>query len=206
MADQLTADVHIAVHGRNGSSDELVAALEAANLDAETPDNLREWAAKGGRRAVILGIDDAEALDAVVDIRDESIDLVMVTLTPDGSQASYRRALLAGATATAPADATPEELVDVVRQAVEGRAILPTEVARRLALDAPERPTHYAPSMDEIGWVQAMAGGATIADLAEQSDCSKSEMTKRLNGLYERVGVENRTEAFIKFARWGLLD
>lgn len=198
--------MRIAVHGQNGMTDEIVSALADTELTPELPDDLREWINGAGPRAVVVPAGSLDELEAVIDLRDARWDLVVITLMPDATQASYRRALRAGATAAVASDAPIDEMVEVVREAVQGRAVLPADVARRLALDAPEMPSDYSPSFDEIGWVQAMAAGTTIADLAEQSGCSKSEMTRRLNMLYEQVGAENRTDALIKFARWGLLD
>lgn len=200
------ASSRVAVHGQNGTTRALLDALKQAEIDAEPADDLAKWAAGPGPRAVVLSADTAEELDTVIDLRDANWDLVVITLTSDDSEATYRKALRAGATAAAPADAPIEQIVEVVREALAGYSVLPADVARGLALEAPERPSEYAPSLDEISWIQAMAAGKTMVEIAELADLSKAELAKRLNRLYERIGAENRTEAIIKFARWGLLD
>ena len=202
----MTVELKVAVHGQNGSAETLIEALQEASIAAEAPDDLEVWAGGAGPRAVVMTVETPDHLDAVIDLRDAHWDLVVVTLTSDDSQSAYRSALRAGATAAAPADAPVAHIVEVVREALEGRSVLPAEVARRLALDAADMPTDYAPSLDEIGWIQSMAAGRTLADITEASGLSKSELNKRLGALYEAIGAENRTEAIIKFARWGLLD
>lgn len=202
----LDSHLKVAVHGRNGAAQTLRDALEDAEIHTETPDDLTVFASGTGPRAVVMAIDSTEELDAVIDLRDANWDLVVVTLTPDDSQATYRSALRAGATASAPANAPISQIVEVVREALHGRSILPADVARRFALDAPDMPSDYAPSLDQIGWIQAMAAGQTMAEIAESAALSRSELTKRLSLLYRHIGAENRTEAIIKFARWGLLD
>lgn len=202
----LASDLKVAVEGHNGDQQALLDALHEADIPAEVTHDLAKWAHGSGQRAVVMSVDSAEQMDAIIDLRDSNWDLVVVTLTADDSQATYRSALRAGATASAPADAPMEQIVEVVREALQGRSILPADVARRLALDAPDQPSEYAPRLDEIGWIQAMASGDTMAEIADSGGMSKSELTKRLNELYRRIGAENRTEAIIKFARWGLLD
>jgi len=203
----LPDDVRVAVFGSNGSTARLIEAFSSLDIVAEQPDDLGAWVIGRGRRAVVLEVSaDESSYDLVVDLRDSRWDLVMVTLTPDASQATYRRALRAGATAAAPADAPAEEVLDVVRAALADRTVLPASVARRLALDAPEIPTEFAPSMEEIGWLQMLAAGATTSDLAGSVQVSASEMTRRLAGLYDKMRVDNRRSALIKAARWGLLE
>ncbi len=199
-------DMKVAIKGHNGDQQALLEALNEADIAAEVADDLRVWANGSGPRAVVMAVDTADEMEAIIDLRDSNWDLVVVTLTRDDSQATYRSALRAGATASAPADAPMDHIVEVVREALHGRSILPADVARRLALDAPDQPSDYAPRLDEIGWIQAMASGDTMAEIAESAGVTKSELSKRLNELYRRIGVENRTEAIIKFARWGLLD
>ncbi len=196
----------VAIHGQNGATQALVDALQRADIDAEVAEDLAKWATGSGPRAVVLSAATAEELDTVIDLRDANWDLVVVTLTSDDSDAAYRNALRAGATAAAPADAPIDQIVEVVREALAGYSVLPADVARGLALEAPERPSEYAPSLDEISWIQAMAAGRTMVEIAQSADLSKTELAKRLNRLYERIGADNRTEAIIKFARWGLLD
>jgi DNA-binding NarL/FixJ family response regulator len=199
-----TADT-VLIHGHNGTAQRLIDALEAVDIHAEMTEELDSIVSSGGR-AVIMSIDSDEALEAVIDLRDSSWDMVVITLTPDDSEGAYRKALKAGANAAAPKDAPIEDIVDVIRSALGGRSVLPSGVARRLALEAPDIPDAHAPSLEEIGWVQAMAEGRTLADIAEGSGMAKGELTKRLNALYELIDADNRTEAIIKFARWGLLD
>ncbi len=203
----LPGDVRVAVIGANGSAGELVEAFANLDVVAEQPTDVDSWVAGPGRRVLILEVlDDENSYDLVVDLRDSRWDLVMVTLTPDASQATYRRALRAGATAAAPADAPAEEVLDIVRSAMADRTILPASVARRLALDAPEVPTEFAPSMEEIGWLQSLATGSTTSSLADSVQVSAREMTRLLAELYDRMGADNRQSALIMAARWGMLE
>jgi DNA-binding NarL/FixJ family response regulator len=205
-ADPPDEQVRVAIHGLNGRADDLRDAFATINVTAEQPANLDSWVAGHGRRVVLLAVDEDSGYDLVVDLRDSRWDLVVVTLTPDASQATYRRALRAGATAAAPAAASAGEVVDVVKAALADLTVLPSSVARRLALDSPEMPTEYAPSLEEIDLLQQMAAGATTSDLAGSIGVNKSEMTRRLGRLYARMGADNRQSALIKAARWGILE
>lgn len=130
--------------------------------------------------------------------------VVAVLVEPD--QDSYGRALRYGARA-AVADRTPvDEIVRVLEAALDRRTLLPTEVAAGLAMGR----RHAVPDGIELNtaqlhWIQALAAGTTIADLAVQACYSQREMYRSLGELYSRMGARNRTEAVVLATRWGVV-
>jgi DNA-binding CsgD family transcriptional regulator len=58
----------------------------------------------------------------------------------------------------------------------------------------------------EIRWLQSLADGVTVAELAKQASYSEREMFRLLQRLYRRMGTRTRVAAIVKAARTGLLN
>jgi DNA-binding NarL/FixJ family response regulator len=57
----------------------------------------------------------------------------------------------------------------------------------------------------EISWLRELAGGLTVAQLAERSGYSERAMFRLLRRVYVRMQVRNRTEALLRAREQGLL-
>ncbi|MPZ73848.1 MAG: hypothetical protein GEU74_11555 [Nitriliruptorales bacterium] len=100
-----------------------------ATETADQQDGLGAVCTDAGRRVLLVVLD--SATDAPPSVGDDG--LLTVALLPDAQPASYSAALRAGWNATVPSDGPPELIVAVVRGALEGRRLLPRDVARQLA-------------------------------------------------------------------------
>jgi DNA-binding NarL/FixJ family response regulator len=177
----------------------LAATLEDHGTAAETPGDLLEWIRPPGDILLFLGLSaDAEwrTLAAVVAARPDA-SVVGVVAEPEVD--AVVRAVGAGASGVMPRDASPDTVGAVLRAALGGQALLPGRVLRDLV----GRPGAAVPgrrpiSDDEIGWLRALAGGATVARLAGRVGYSERMMFRMLAGVYRRLGVENRTKALIR--------
>ena len=101
------------------------------------------------------------------------------------------------------AHCTPEELITTIDNAVNGRTLLPSDVARRMAQKRVEEPEGL--SAEEVGWLRALAGGRTVTELAKEKAYSERHLHRRLKAVYARLGVAGRTEALLRAERAGLL-
>ena len=132
---------------------------------------------------------------------------IVVALLPDADAASHAHALGHGATAAAPWDADPAEIVGTVEAAVAGWTRFPKPVAADLA---GQWPGAHQPkpdlTADELQWLTDLASGRTVISIADESGYSERAMFRRLHELYERLGVNGRTEAIVAAQRLGLLD
>ncbi|HEY8200324.1 MAG TPA: hypothetical protein VII47_03125 [Actinomycetota bacterium] len=138
-------------------------------------------------------------------------DCVLVALLQDSGVAAYLEALRAGASAAVPWEAEPELIVKVLRVALEGYSLLPLVVTRALmtaTTTATGPPSREVPALtsQDVKRLQLLAEGATVVDLARQVGYSEREMFRLLHDLYHRMGVDNRSEALVKAAQWGLLQ
>jgi DNA-binding NarL/FixJ family response regulator len=131
----------------------------------------------------------------------------VIALLPEPTPAEHAHALCHGATGTVDWSAEPEEIVEVLRVALEGRTRLPIEVARSLAS---EWPGAHAPrpefTEEEVEWIAELARGTAVARLADDTGYSERAMFRRLSDIYTRLGASNRAEAIVAAERLGLLS
>lgn len=161
----------------------------------------------GDRRGAIICIESGSGADGIGALHSKFPQLAIVALLGDPSAASVRAALLAGATVALHIDAPPDVLADGVVAALNGHTLLTRAHAVALAVG-----TAGASSLAETitpaeqRWLDSLADGATIAEMASAAAFSEREMHRRLGALYDRLGVRNRSQALVTAARQGLLS
>jgi DNA-binding NarL/FixJ family response regulator len=129
----------------------------------------------------------------------------IVALLENPCVAQYRRALCLGLEGAVPREAAIEQIVRVVEAALAGIMLLPSAIARQLA-DGSGVEEQLPISDCEIGWLRAMAEGATIAKMADAARYSERQMHRLIANLYKRIGASNRQQALVFAARYGILD
>jgi DNA-binding NarL/FixJ family response regulator len=188
----------------------LRAALTRASFVVDEPADIVEWTvwraagAAAQRLAVLMSLatnDDWCVLDRLHDL---STDLAVVTLLPKPSHDSYRVALARGALSAAPRSAACDDIVAVVRAAVEGRSLLPGTVSTALALNRPA-PDGMVLNEEERHWLRTLAEGASVEDLAWRFGYSRRTMYRRLNNVYRRLGTDRREGALLAAVRTHLI-
>jgi two-component system, NarL family, response regulator DesR len=185
-----------------------VAVLSAAGFPSEEPDDLQQWVVDrqnlAGALVTLSTPEDREALSKLRTVRP---DCVLVALLQDSGPTGYLEALRAGASAAVPWEAEPELIVKVLRVALEGYSLLPLPVTEALMTASPPASREVPPmTSQDVKRLQLLADGVTVVELARQVGYSEREMFRLLHDLYHRMGVDNRSEALVKAAQWGLLQ
>jgi DNA-binding NarL/FixJ family response regulator len=176
----------------------MMAALGAAGVRSEAPEDLMTWIHQEQRQVVLMTLRSTEDWALLARLHHARPDVVVVAVLEETSVGAYVRALAAGAVSAVPRNAPPEGMRQVFEAAVSGTSLLPTEVIRVLvssgepALDSPEMP-----SPREIEWLQQLASGITVAQLAGRTGYSERAMFRLLRGLYAKLDVRTRTEALM---------
>jgi DNA-binding NarL/FixJ family response regulator len=176
----------------------VMAILGDAGYELEDPDDLLAWIREEQRRVVILTLQSPEDWATLGQLHDLQADVVVVAVLVDASVPAYVQAVMAGATAVLPRDASIETVRRVFSAAIRGQSLLPAEVVRALA--SPGRTAERgqgAPSVREIEWLRELASGVTVARLAGRAGYSERAMFRLLRELYARLRVRNRTEALM---------
>ena len=130
----------------------------------------------------------------------------VVALVEPGDAETVAHALHHGAVAAVEWHAETGRIVQVAEAAARGDALLPSAIARGLpgyGVDPHAERPHV--EEEELEWLEELAQGATVVDLADNYGYSERVMFRRLHDLYGRLGAANRSEALINAVRLGLL-
>jgi two-component system competent response regulator ComA len=184
----------------------LTGALRDIGLPAEAVDAPEAWAATSGDGVLLLTVELPEDAGAIARLKTVNPELRVVALVRTPTVAGFKEALREGASAVVAWEDTPEQVIEVMLCVLHDHCLLPVDVVRALvagngvALDVPEV------TAAEVRWLQRLADGATVSELARQSSYSEREMFRLLQRLYRRMEVPGRVAAIVKAARTGLLN
>jgi DNA-binding NarL/FixJ family response regulator len=184
----------------------IVALLRDSGFEVEAPDDIIAWIRDDQMRVILLTIfasDDWELLERVLQVRSGTV--VLAVLEAAGTDA-YVRALRAGASGVIPRDASAGAVREAVVAALNNRCVLPTEVLHALVRPGTAARSEPAASPAELGWLQALARGTTVAQLAATAGYSERMMFRLLRDLYAKIGAENRIGAVMRARDQGWID
>ncbi len=176
----------------------IMAALGDAGYRSETPDDLMAWIRDEQRRVVLMTLRSADDWALLGQLHRARPDVIVVAVLEEAGVTAYVRALSAGAVSAVPRDGSPEGVREVFEAAMRGTSLLPIEVVRALASPTePHAQAQDAASSREIEWLQQLASGITVAQLADRAGYSERAMFRLLRSLYAKLDVKSRTEALM---------
>jgi DNA-binding NarL/FixJ family response regulator len=150
-------------------------------------------------------VSELEDMRLVVDLTSIRDDVAVVALVPEVTPQIVREAVIAGVTSVATWDASPEEVDSLLHAALESRSMVPTSVLEKLVKSSRVSGKPVDISREETEWLQALASGETVSQLAERISYSEREVYRLLRALYERLGVRSRVEALVWAAQHGVV-
>jgi DNA-binding NarL/FixJ family response regulator len=201
MSMQIAVSDPLPIFGRG-----LLAAIGRADHDLVAREHLLAWARQERRRVVFLTLDSSEDWALLAELQETQTDLLVVAVLVEATIQASVRAILTGAVAVVPRDASPESLRQVFEAVVEGRSLLPVDVVRALVTARALPEDGEAPSARDIEWLRQLAGGRTVSQLADRSGYSERAMYRQLKEVYDRIGVGNRTQALLRAYERGWLS
>jgi DNA-binding NarL/FixJ family response regulator len=176
----------------------IMAALGVGGVRFEAPEDLMTWVHQEQRQVVLLTLQSAKDWALLAQLHKAQPDVVVVAVLEDTGVDAYVRALAAGAVSAVPRDTPPEGMRQVFEAAVSGTSLLPTDVVRvLLSRGEPAPDSSEMPSPREIEWLQQLAAGLTVAQLADQTGYSERAMYRLLRSLYAKLNVKTRMEALM---------
>jgi DNA-binding NarL/FixJ family response regulator len=145
-------------------------------------------------------------IEAIRYIRAESPDVNIIALTSFPDRQLIKQALEAGARGFLYKDVGIDELINAIRQVHVGQAVLDSDVLSIL-MNTPE--PHHSPDRSE--WrnehgevslssrekdvLRLLVEGKSTKQMAVTLHIQPSTVKQALSGLYQKLGVSNRTEA-----------
>jgi DNA-binding NarL/FixJ family response regulator len=184
----------------------IMAALGDAGFESEAPDDLLAWINDEQHKVVLMTLRSRGDWDLLGQLRRSRPDVTVVAVLEEADVGAFVRAITAGAASAVQRDAPPETVRQVFEAALRGTSLLPIEVVRMLASpgEAPP-PVQDMPDPREIEWLQELARGATVAQLADRAGYSERAMFRLLRSLYAKLHVGSRTEALMHAREQGWL-
>ncbi|GAA0907277.1 response regulator transcription factor [Virgisporangium aurantiacum] len=183
----------------------IVALLAKAGHEVETPADPLGWARRYEQATVLLTVDNDLDWAMLSRLGRAGRGVAVVAVLASITAASGAEAVRAGATSVISRSASPDSVLRVMAGLSDGDATLPQEVLRMLSTEPDEPDNGDRPPPDQIGWLRALAGGSTVATLANDVGYSERAMFRLLHGLYKRLGVRTRTEALMRAYERGWL-
>jgi DNA-binding NarL/FixJ family response regulator len=173
----------------------IAAALADLDCPVDNPDDLLDWARGPATRVVVLSLSGYAEWDLLAELRTARPEALLLALLDRPDTPGYVRAFRAGAMAVLPRQCTPDSLRQSLAALLGGLSIVPIAAVQSLAagtVTADDRP-----SPEELEWLRQLAGGSTVAELAQTAGYSERMMFRLLRALYRKLPARNRTEALM---------
>jgi NarL family two-component system response regulator LiaR len=147
-------------------------------------------------------------LQIIPEIRIHAPDTKIVILTSFGDDETVFAAIQAGALSYLLKDCSPEELVQAIRDAHEGKPTLPTDIAIRLIREI-NKPADQPPTQDpltgrELEVLRLIARGLTNQEIADKLVVSERTIRTHVSNILGKLHLANRTQATLYALREGI--
>lgn len=154
-----------------------------------------------------LNMPGTSGLDILPEVRKSWPDVKVLVLTGRDEDAYIMRALRAGAHGYVLKTASEEELVQAVRDVVDGHLILGRGVAERVVQGLVTRDTSEAEALTDLdrAILTGIAAGLTNEQIASRINIDSQLVDAQLMTLIDQVGAKTRTEASLIALRQGLI-
>lgn len=156
-------------------------------------------------------VDGVEATRMILG-QDENIGIIILTMYPQDEHVF--EALRAGAKAYLLKDTRSKKLLEVIRAVHQGQAVIDPEMTNRLLSEfrrvtgkkEQKQPKIQSLTDQEQKILTLVAGGASNKDIATELDLSERTIKNYLSVIFQKLQVNNRTEAAIRAVKDGLVD
>ncbi|MDY6835937.1 MAG: response regulator transcription factor [Chloroflexota bacterium] len=151
-----------------------------------------------------------DGAQAMRHIKENDPESKFVVLTTYDTDEHIFRGIEAGARAFLLKDSPPEDLVHAIRTVYNGDSLIQPTVASRVldrlvVLSNQAKPKNLL-SDAEMDIIQLMVKGATNKEIAAQLYLSESTVKVRVTSIFEKLGVEHRTEAVAQALQRGIVN
>jgi DNA-binding NarL/FixJ family response regulator len=169
--------------------------------ELEEPKDFAAWSAEKDTHVALVTIEGGKSSHGwgvIAQLKQLESGPIVLALLADSTIDRYVSAITAGATSAVARDASPELIRQVFVEAVQGRALLPSDVLTALLRRLQPIRAEDRPSDRDVAWLQALSRGVPVAEIARSTGYSERAMYRLLGDLYTRLGVSKRTEAIRK--------
>lgn len=152
----------------------------------------------------------SSGLDACRSLHVQQPDSRVIILTTYEEEDYLFEALRSGAAGYLVKTASYEELVDAITSVAEGRKLLSAPLVDKLVAHYSElarEKARIASGFDqpELDILKMLAEGATNREIARRLHWSEVSIKRKLQSIFEKLGVEDRTSAAVEAMRRGII-
>lgn len=156
-----------------------------------------------------LRMPEMDGVEAMRQIRSTNPDIKFIILTTYSDDEYIFSGIEAGARAYLLKDAPREELFRAIRAVYRGESLIQPVVASRL-IDRFAELSRRAPPGEqlterELEILQLMAKGAANKEISAQLSISESTVKTHISNIFQKLGVNDRTEAVTEALRRGII-
>lgn len=149
-----------------------------------------------------LQMPEMNGLDALIAIRNESLDARVIVLTTYAGDVQILRALKAGAQAYLLKNTLHKELLDTIRAVNAGRKALSPQVSYEIA----EHATDDTLTPAEISVLRLIAAGNANKQIADQLSITEETVKSRVKCILSKLSANDRTHAAIIGLKRGIIE
>jgi len=146
-------------------------------------------------------------LQIIPEVRTQAPNTKIVVLTSFSDDETVFAAIQAGALSYLLKDCSPEELMQTMRDAHQGKPTLPTDIAIRLVREISkslEKPLSQEPLTErELDVLRLVARGLSNQEIADKLVVSESTVRTHVSKILEKLHLANRTQATLYALREG---
>lgn len=150
-----------------------------------------------------------DGLAAIEQIRAQQPDIAIVILTTYNEDDRMIRGLRAGALGYLLKDTDRETLLNSIRAAARGETLLKPEIMARVLAHADAAPPRASSATEltdrEVQVLRLLVRGAQNKEIAAQLNITERTVKAHLASIFNRLGVNSRTEAAAVAVRTGLV-
>lgn len=156
-----------------------------------------------------LRMPEVDGVEAMRQIRSTNPDIKFIILTTYSDDEYIFSGIEAGARAYLLKDAPREELFKAIRAVYKGESLIQPVVASRL-IDRFTELSRKVPSGEQLTEreteiLQLMARGAANKEISAQLSISESTVKTHISNIFQKLGVNDRTEAVTQALRRGII-
>ncbi len=156
-----------------------------------------------------LRMPEMDGVEAMRQIKSTNPDIKFIILTTYSDDEYIFSGIEAGARAYLLKDAPREELFKAIRAVYKGESLIQPVVASKL-IDKFAELSRRAPSGEqlterELEILQLMAKGAANKEISAQLSISESTVKTHISNIFQKLGVNDRTEAVTEALRRGII-
>lgn len=150
-----------------------------------------------------IGLPGMDGLECLVRLKALRPDVKVLMFTVMEHDEKVFAALKAGADGYLLKRESPEKMLEAIADALQGGAPMSSEIARRVLLSFREKPA--APnnqpllSERENEVLELLSKGHLYKEIANQLDISLNTVKQHIHHIYEKLQVQNRTEAVLRY-------